>query len=113
MVIISYKMKKAVDNDPVQLILELSSILTGIFPDTVDTYKEISGQSVTFTIVESNDIGKIIVLEISLVYIQNIIVRTEDYRYVTRTLYLALGNKPQPPVIKCLAFKDKTSKKKL
>ena len=39
MIIISYKMKKTMNDNPVELILKLGTIFNGIFADRIDTYK--------------------------------------------------------------------------
>ena len=46
-------------------------------------------------------------LEILLVDIENVIVRTENNGNVTDPFDFALGDKAKPPVVKCLVFKDK------
>ena len=55
------------DNHPVQLILKFSSILDGIILDSINTYKEVAGKLITFTIIKCDDISKIVMLQIFLV----------------------------------------------
>jgi hypothetical protein len=64
MVIIANKMQKAMDNDSIQLIGKLCTIEGSIFTDRIHTDKKISGKAVALTIVESNDVCIIIVLQI-------------------------------------------------
>ena len=47
-------------------------------------------------VIESDDVSKIVVLKIPPVYIQNIIVRAENDRYVSEALNLTLGHQFQP-----------------
>lgn len=98
MIVISDKMKKAVDDDPVQLILEFGSKLDGIFTDRINTNKKVSGKTVPFTVIESYNIRKIIVLKILLIDVKHVIVRTENNRYIPYSTYFALGRKFQPLV---------------
>ena len=95
MIVISDKMKKAVDDDPVQLILEFGSKLDGIFTDRINTNKKVSGKTVPLTVIESY---KIIVLKILLIDVKHVIVRTENNRYIPYSTYFALGRKFQPLV---------------
>ena len=64
MIIISDKMKKTMNDDTVKLILKFSPILDSILSNTIYTYKEVTGKTVTFTIVKSNDVSKVVMLEI-------------------------------------------------
>ena len=77
-VVIAYEMKDAVDNDPVELVLEIHLVLIGIFPDAVNAYEKVAGNLVALGLVKSNDVGKIIVTQIFHIYIQDVIVRAED-----------------------------------
>lgn len=74
MIIITYKMKYSMNDDPVQLFLEVGTVLDGILPDTVNTYEKITGQPVTLAIIESDDVSEVIMLKIFLIDIQDIIV---------------------------------------
>ena len=107
MIIITDQMKDAMNNDSVQLLLEVSTIFNGILPDTVNTDEKITGQSVSFTIIESDYICKIIMLKISLIYIKDIIVRAEYDIDVTDATDLAFCNKAKPAVCSCLSLKNK------
>ena len=68
------KMKKTVNDDPIQFIFEFSSILKSVFTDRIYTYEKITGKFIAFTIIKCDYIGKIVVLQIFLIYIQYIIV---------------------------------------
>lgn len=89
-------MKKAVDDDPVQLILEFGSELDGIFTDRINTNEKVSGKTVALTVIESYNIRKIIVLKILLIDVKHVIVRTENNRNIPYSTYFALGRKFQP-----------------
>ena len=107
MIIITYKMKYSMNNDPVQLFLEVGTVLDGILPDTVNTYEKITGQPVTLAIIESDDVSEVIMLKIFLIDIQDIIVRTEDYIDITDATDLAFSYKTKPAVIHCLTLENK------
>ena len=94
---------------PVKLVREFSPILQGVFSDTVNTYEQVTGQPVSLTIIKSDYIGKIIVLKIFLIHIQDIVVRTENYGYITYTTYLAFRNNLKPSVIQCPTLENKIS----
>ena len=42
MVIITYKVKKTMDDDPVQLLVEISSVFYRIFPDAIDADEKVT-----------------------------------------------------------------------
>ena len=71
------------NDDTIQLILEIRSVFDGIFSDSINTYEEISGKPVTFTIIESNYIGEIVMLKILLIdIIKNYsIIYKENFKY--------------------------------
>ena len=106
MVIITDEMKDTMDNDPVQLVLEFGTIFESIFTDTIDTDEKVTGKSVPFAIVEGDDVSEIVMLEVLLVYIEDVVVRTEDYRYVTNATNFAFSNKSKPSVVQSLPFKN-------
>lgn len=96
MVVISHEMKKAMDYDTVKLFLEPGAELDGILTDGIDADEEVPREPVTLTIVESDDVGEIVMMEKPLVDVEHIIVRTEDYRDVPNPENFALGGKPEP-----------------
>ena len=106
MIVITDQMKDTMDNDPVQLVLEFSSIFKRIFTDTVDADEKVTRESVPFAIIEGDDVCEIIMLKVLLVYIQDVVVGTEDYRYVTDAADLALGYKSKPSVVQSLSLKN-------
>ena len=80
------------DYDPVQLILEFRSIFERVLPDGIDTDEKVTGNPVTFGIIESDDVSEIVMLEKTLVYIKNIIVRTEDDRHIAESVHFAFSH---------------------
>ena len=74
MIVITDQMKDTMDNDPVQLVLEFSSIFKRIFTDTVDADEKVTRESVPFAIIEGDDVCEIIMLKVLLVYIQDVVV---------------------------------------
>ena len=109
MIIVADEMKNAVNYHTVQLILELGSVKMGILPYTVDTDEQISGKSISRTVVESDNVSIIVVLEIFKVNVQNIIVRTEDDRYITYHAYLAFNYSLKSLPTQSLALEYKSS----
>ena len=106
MIIITYKMKKTVNHHPVQFFRKFSTILDGIISDCIDTDEKITGKSVTFAIIESDDVSEIIMLKIFLIDIKNIVVRTENYGDVSNATDLAFGYKAKPTVIQGIALEN-------
>ena len=106
MIIIADEMENAMDYDSVEFFLELGSILDCIFTDTVDADEQVTGESVPFAIVEGDDVSEIVMLEVLLIYIEDVVVGTEDYRYVTDTADLAFSNKTKPTVIQGFALEN-------
>ena len=96
MVIISDEMKYPVDDYPVEFIIELSTILMCILPDAVNTYEEVSGDSVALALVKGNDIRKIVMPEISPVDVKDVVVGTENHSNISCTSDLAFSYEPYP-----------------
>ena len=109
MIIITDEMENAMDYDSVEFFLELGSILDGIFTDTVDADEKITGKSVALAIIEGDDVSEIVVLEILLVYIENVIVGTEDDGDVSDATDLAFCDKSEPAVCSCFSFENEVS----
>ena len=106
MVVITYKMKDSMNDDPVELIGKLSSVLDGILSYSVDADEQVTGKLVTFAVVECDDVCKVVMLEILLVDVKYIIVGTEDYRDVPYSSDFALCDKLQPLGIFGFALKN-------
>ena len=105
MVIISYKVQKAVDNHAVKLIGKLGPIEGGVFTHGINTDKKVSGKAIALTIVKGNNIRIIIVLQIFYIDIQNIIIGTKYNGNVSQTLGLTLGHKLEPTGSQALFLK--------
>ena len=69
MIVITYKMKDTMNYYSIELFLEFCSVLLSILSDRINTYEEIARKTITFSIIESDDISEIVMLEIFLVYI--------------------------------------------
>ena len=90
----------------VKFLFEFGSVLGSIFPYAVDTYEKITRESVSLAVIKCNDIGEVIVLKIFLIYIQYIIIRTEDDRDLTDPSDLTFSNKSEPAVIQGLTLEN-------
>ena len=90
MVIIADKMKKTVNDDTIQLILEIGSELNGILAYRINADEKVSRKTITLTIIERDYVREVIMLKILLIDIKNIIVRTENNRNIPYPAYLAL-----------------------
>jgi len=96
MVIISYKVQKAVDNHAVKLIGKLGPIEGGVFTHGINTDKKVSGKPLTLTVVKGDNVRIIIVLQIFYIDIKNIIIGTKYNGNVSQALGLTLGHKLEP-----------------
>ena len=74
MVIISYKVKQSVHHNPTKFILEFGTVMFSIIFDRFNAYEKIAIKNIFLTIVESNDIRKIIVLELLKIHFKNVVV---------------------------------------
>lgn len=99
MVIISDKVKKSVDNDSVEFILEFSIVEKSIFPDRIHADEQISGKNILLTIVERNDVSEVIMLKILHIDIEDIGIGTEYDVYSTQSLHFTLCNKLKPGIV--------------
>ena len=99
MVIITNEMENTMNNHPVKFIRKISTILKGIFTDTVNADEKISGKSVPLAIIKGDYICKVIVLKILLIDIQYIIIRTENNGYIPYSPDFTFSYKPKPTVI--------------
>ena len=73
MIVVTDQMKYTMNNHPVQLILELGTIFDSILPDSIDTDEQVSRKFITLAVIKSDDICKIVMLKILLIYIQYIL----------------------------------------
>lgn len=99
MIVITDKMKKPVNYDSVQFILEFGSVKRGIFADRFYAYEKVAGKNLAFTVVKGDYICKIVVLKILHIYIKDVVVRTENDVHIAESLQFAAGNELQPAVI--------------
>ena len=104
MVVVTDKMEYTVDHDPIEFVGELCPVEKGILPDTVYADKQISAEDILFAVVEGDDIGEVIVLEILHIDVENIVIRTEDYVNISYLSDLTRRYRSQPLVIKRFVF---------
>jgi hypothetical protein len=88
--------KEAVYDDAVQFIGKLGPVERSVLPNGIDGDEKVSGEAVSLTVVEGNDICVVIVLQIFYIDIQNIIIGTKYHSNVSKALGLTLGYKFEP-----------------
>ena len=89
MVIVADEVQQAVHDDAIELIRKLRPVKSGILPHGIYGDEKVSGEAVSLAVIEGDDIGIIIVLQIFYIDIQYIIIGTEYYRNVSETFGLA------------------------
>ena len=89
---------KVVYSNTVEFLIELATIFNGILTNGVDTDEQISGKLVSLTIVESDNVGKIVMLKITHVDIKDVIVGTKNYVNIADSSDLTAGDELQPAV---------------
>ena len=72
MIIVSNQMKQTVNNDTIQFIIKRRRKFRGIVTDRIYADKEIARKNITLTIIESNDVGIIIMLKVLNIDIEDI-----------------------------------------
>jgi len=97
-VVVTNQMKETMNDDPVEFLIELGTIFNGILTNGVDTDEQISGKLVSLTIVESDNVGKIVMLKITHVDIKDVIVGTKYYVNIAYGSDLTASDKLQPAV---------------
>ena len=108
MVVIADQVQDPMNDYTVQLVLEIGSIESRILPDRIDADEQVAGKGVALTIIESDDVGIVIVLKIFKIDVQNILVRTKNDGNVTKFPHLTLGNKFEPLGSKTLLLEKET-----
>ena len=74
MIVISDKMQNSVNDNPVQLLREFSTIKQSVILYGIYADEEIAGKNVIFAVIKGDNIRKIVVLKIFHIYIKNVIV---------------------------------------
>ena len=92
MIIVTYQVKKTVDNDAIELSGKINTVKGSVFPHGVNGDKQISGQSRTLAIIKGNDISVIIVSQIFNVDIQQIFIGTKYNANVANLAVFRDGN---------------------
>ena len=82
-------MQNAVDNDAMQLAFVGLVELLCIGSHRIKTDEQVSADAVSFRVVEGNDVGVIIVLQVLAVYLQYLFVGTEYVCYFSHFLSVA------------------------
>lgn len=77
------QVKDTMDDCSVKFLIIRSLELFGVGFYSVQTDEKIAGKTITLTIIESNDIRVVIVLQILAIYLQYFFVRTENIRDFT------------------------------
>ena len=95
-VVIADQVKQAVHDHPVQLVGELDAIEHGVLADGIHGDKQVAGEAVPLAVIEGDDVGIIIVLQIFYIDIQNKIIGAKYNRNITQALGLALGDELEP-----------------
>lgn len=94
-------------DDPVQFIFEFGTVVKGIFTNGIYADKQVTGQNIAFTIIKCNDIGKVIMLQVALIDVQNIVIRTKYDIHGTQLTNLTFRNDLQPLGGETLGFELK------
>lgn len=93
----------------IKFSFKLGSVVKRILSYTVDTDKQVTIKPVLLTIIESDDVGKVIMSEILHVYVKYIIIGTEYYVNVTDPSDFTFRNKFEPLVVNKLSLKLKVN----
>ena len=100
MIVITYEMKNPMNNNPVEFIFKLGSIIRSIVPYRIYADEQISGQYIFLTVIEGYDISEVVVLEILHVDIKYVIVGAKNDADITKAAYFALSNESKPFIVK-------------
>ena len=100
MVVIPDQVEQTMDDYPMEFFVKLGTIFNGILADRVDTDEKIAGKFLSLAIVECDDVGEVVMLEITHVDIEDVIVRTKYYVNIAQGSDFASGNELQPSVIR-------------
>lgn len=92
---------------PIKFVLKLSSIVRGIFTDTVDTYEQIARQNILLTVVKSNDVGVIVVTEVFEVDLKDVGVGAKDDVNIAEATHLTACDELEPAIVMRFAFEGK------
>ena len=95
----SAQVQNAVYDDAMELLVVVGPKLFGIGTDRIHTDENIAAYLIALGIVESDDIGKIIVVKIPDIYIEDVGIRTEYYGNVPYPLHLAFRHQGKPLII--------------
>ena len=98
MVIVTDQMKQAMDDDPVEFGFEGCAVKGGIVADGVDADEQIARQGIPFAIIKGNDVGIVLVPEITDVHVKDVRVGTKDHGQVADLPALYFRHLFQPAV---------------
>ena len=84
-------MQDAVDDGTVEFLVIIRVECLGVCPDRIEADEQVARDLISFRIIEGDDIRVIIVLEILAVYLQYLLVGTEDIADISRFLSVCIG----------------------
>ena len=106
-VIVADEVQDAVHNDAVQFIGKLGSVERSILLYGIDGDEQVSGEPVSLTIVESDDVCEIVMLKVTHVHIEDVVVGTEYYVNVSDGFDFAASDHFQPTVVRLFVLENK------
>ena len=80
------------DDGTVEFLVIIRVECLGVCPDRIEADEQVTRDLISFRIIEGDDIRVIIVLEILAVYLQYLLVGTEDIADISRFLSVCLGH---------------------
>ena len=89
-------MKNAMHDNTVEFIFETGRIMRSIVLDRINTDEQVTRKDISITIIESNNVSIIIVLQILLIYIKKVAVRTKNNVDIANGLGFCFRNKLKP-----------------
>ena len=99
MIVVTYQMEKTVNHNAAEFRGKLSSVKRRVLADRVDTYEKISGENIAFHIIESNDIGIVVVSQIIDIHIQDVRVGAKNYVNIAYSLSFSFCDETEPAVV--------------
>ncbi len=98
------KVENAVDDDTIQLFVIRHALLFGIGAHGIERDEEVAREAVALTIVESDDVGVVVVLEILAIDFQNFLIVAEYIGNIAHTFSVRFCHPTHPST--CLSPRD-------